>query len=109
MHLTEENKKTPAKFHNTVGIQGEFLFEAEQRCESQQEKVLTFFKNHPGMGFTPFDVHKALFDSKTPITSVRRAITNLQRAGWIIKTDMKVIQQYGMVNHKWIYQEKTAA
>lgn len=89
-------------FHNTIGAAGRDLQEAEFRAGSQEIAILSFFKSRPARMFTPSEIHKRLFDPiTTPLTSVRRAITNLTRAGYLLKTDIKTTGPYGMPEHCW--------
>lgn len=91
-----------ASFHNTVEARGADLTSYESRASSQELLILSFFKSHPTRMFTPSEIHKRLFDPIiTPLTSVRRAITNLCSAGELRKTDIKVTGPYGMPEHCW--------
>lgn len=91
-------------FYNTIGIQGEILFDAIDKAFSQQELIFEFMKRNQNKEFTPFEIHAILFDEKTPITSIRRAMTNLQGEGKIKKTEKKVMEKFGKVNFKWKYE-----
>lgn len=89
-------------FHNTIGAAGRELQEAEIKAGSQEATILDFFSHNPGRMFTPSEVHKRLFDPfVVPLTSVRRAITNLTVAGYLRKTDIKTTGPYGMPEHCW--------
>ncbi len=54
----------------------------ERRAQRQDARILAWFRAHPGR-WTPSEVHAAedLLDLNCPLTSTRRAITNLTRAG----------------------------
>lgn len=93
-------KKTK-DFINTVKVTGQTKLDLKVKAKGLQDRIFLFFRNHPGQGFTPHDVQKAF--KKSLITSVRRSISNLTEAGYLIKTDMKVLEQHGVVNYKWIY------
>lgn len=88
---------------NTTKESGQTLINFCDKAKSQQEIILEFMKNNPRQAFTPFDILKALFSPNVPVTSIRRAMSNLSEAGLIIKTSMKVLEQYGKVNFKWVY------
>lgn len=91
-----------SSFHNTIEARGDQLKSYESRASSQELSILSFFKQHPTRMFTPSEIHKKLFDPfQTPLTSVRRAITNLAQAGELRKTDIKVTGPYGMPEHCW--------
>ncbi len=65
----------------------------------QENFVLDFFKckQEP---MSPSMVHKAC-NNLWPLTSVRRAITNLSTDGDLIKTNDTVIGIYGKPEHLW--------
>ena len=53
--------------------------------------------------WTPFEVsdyYNRWFDP-IPITSIRRAMTNLERAGKLEKTGQMKMERYGKPNHLW--------
>ena len=53
---------------------------------------------------TPFDIQdaiRALYSVKVPITSVRRAMTDLTTEGWLTKTDIMKKGRYGKEVHCW--------
>lgn len=88
-------------FHNTLGLNGTELARAEYRAGSQEAILLAFFQRHRNRMFTPSEIHQQLFSSKIPLTSIRRAITNLTSAGYLNKTDIKTQGPYGMPEHCW--------
>jgi hypothetical protein len=87
-------------FHNTINESGSQLLNSEAKARSQQERILAFFRDYPYQYFTPFDIHKKVLPY-APITSVRRAITNLQKAGHLDKTGYMVLGDLGKNNHCW--------
>jgi hypothetical protein len=88
------------RFYNTIKLSGEALIEAETSAQKQRELVEMFFRKNIGMNFTPFEVLEAL-KIKAPITSIRRAITNLTNDGILVKTNEMRIGEYGKPNHTW--------
>ena len=89
-------------FFNTINAQGRTLIGYEIKAEKQEDLIAEFFKNNPGQEITPEDVinyHPAF--KQTPITSVRRAFTNLAAAAEIFKTDNQIDGMYGMPIHTW--------
>lgn len=88
-------------FFNSTNETGEQLKEFTEKAESQHEKVLRFFKANPGRNYTPFDVHKAVFDDTVPITSTRRSLTVLTNKHLLIRLDTKQIEEYGRSNYCW--------
>lgn len=94
-------------FYNTTGEIGEKLKEFESKCKGQELIVLKFFQEKKYTLFSPVDVLDNCFSENTPITSVRRAITNLTKAGFLIKTDKKVKGMYGKDNYLWKFNAES--
>jgi hypothetical protein len=93
-----------SSYYNTTHLSGPILSAAQRRAKSQEEQILGYFKEYPKRQFTPSEIHKRLFDPiLTPLTSVRRSITDLTAAGHLIKTDIKITGPYGMPEHTWYY------
>ena len=86
-------------FFNTNFLKGLFLKAAWHDTEKQRVEVLKFFKENHGE-YTPWQVHWIVLPN-APITSVRRAITNLTNKGLLVKTDRMVRGDYGQPNHLW--------
>lgn len=93
------------RFHNTVEEHGAELAQSEATAITQDEKVLTVFKKQPTKDFTPCEIHAEL-KTRAPLTSIRRSITNLQKAGLLKKLgkDRQRLGIYGKVNYCWQYQ-----
>ena len=87
-------------YHNTLNETGNQLLYSKARARSQQERILAFFCCYPGQYFTPFDIQRRVLPG-APITSIRRAITNLQQAGQLDKTGIMVMGDHGKNNHCW--------
>lgn len=88
-------------YYNTNSEYGRELSDSRERALRQQNRILSYFLSFPNDTFTPEEVHKALFSSYVPLTSVRRAITNLTAAGKLMKTENMKISQYGKKCHAW--------
>lgn len=88
-------------FHNTIGLRSKDLLLAESNCINQEEHVLRFFNENKDKDFTPAEVHNSIFKNWSPITSTRRAITNLTSKGSLEKTENKRKGDYGMMNYAW--------
>jgi hypothetical protein len=88
-------------YYNTNNECGGELSASKERALRQQNRILSFFQTFPEDRFTPEDVWKALYTEDTPITSIRRAITNLTSSGNIIKTDHMKVSSYGKKCHTW--------
>ena len=87
-------------FFNTIGLQGDTLIEAVKQCGLQEQRVLHIMFD--GRSYTPFQVHDIyeIAYNKTPITSIRRAMTCLEKKGFIEKVGMEY-ERYGKPNHTW--------
>lgn len=73
-------------FHNTTEKKGVELERAQVKASGQTEIILKVFQQHPRTSFTPWDVWMHL-GQQMMITSVRRAITTLTDAGYLVKTE----------------------
>lgn len=91
-----------ALFYNTISLSGETLKEAIKDCKTQEERILKLMNGRAAM--TPFEVLD-LYNSilpPVPITSIRRALTNLEKDGKVVKTVFTKKERYGKVNYKWM-------
>ena len=89
------------EYYNTTGLSGDELKEKHHQSSRQSDKIIRYFRKI-GKPMTPSDVHTNLFDEHTPLTSVRRAISNLtNRDGLLRKTQMKKIGIYGSKEFFW--------
>lgn len=88
-------------YYNTTHESGENLTEYWEKANAQQRLVLDFFSERKGMLFTPSQVYKALHIPETPLTSIRRAITDLTNEGLLHKTDSKRMGDYGRPECCW--------
>ena len=91
-------------YFNTTNEQGESLIEAHNAAMYQQDRIVDFFKANKTLELTPCEVHSALFTSQTPLTSVRRAITDATNQAMLIQTANKKKGAYGALNYCWRYK-----
>ena len=81
-------------YFNTTHVVGKQLTEYTEKAANQEEQVLRFFLARYPQQYTASEVWRQCFResscifNKTPITSVRRAITNLYNAGDLVKTEL---------------------
>lgn len=95
-------------FYNTTNLQGNELRTAEQKTRSQEELIMEFFKGNPYLEASPETVQVLCpFLNDPPLTSVRRGMTNLTKAGKLIKTDNQEIGRYGAKTHLWKWKFKS--
>jgi len=93
-------------FHNTIGIICQPLEKAEKKAVTQEDKIYNFFYRKAGKEFTPCEImqaltHTGVLPKATPITSIRRAISNLTKAKKLIKTNNQRPGYYGTLNFTW--------
>lgn len=87
-------------YHNTNKLTSKRLIEATSKAITQQQIVLKIFKHHKQL--TASEVYKKFLKyTKTtpPITSIRRAISNLQSQKKILKTQNTVLGMYNSPEH----------
>jgi hypothetical protein len=86
-------------YYNTTNEKGFDLQKSHEKARNQEEIIYSFFLTY-GKPLSPSQVLKKL-NLECPITSVRRALTNLTNEDKIIKTDVKVVGLYGKKEHLW--------
>jgi hypothetical protein len=87
-------------YYNTTNITGVNLNAAWIQTARQEEIVLVLFEANPNRLFAPQDVHRHVLQD-CPLTSVRRAITDLTTKGKLFKSDTQVKGLYGKPTFTW--------
>jgi len=90
-----------SSFYNTINLHGEDLKIAQYRANSLQAKILDYFLARPEKRLTPPEVQNKMGENNRPLTSIRRALTNLTTDGHLIKTGEMSLGPYGAPNFKW--------
>jgi hypothetical protein len=90
-------------WHDTTRPPKKKLEKYNKKAHKQQDIIREFFIAHPHVLYSPEDIHRILFDYDTPLTSIRRAITNLTDAGYLVKTRRMKRGKYGVDIHTWVY------
>lgn len=90
-------------YHNTNKEKGSTLITSKTRANKQELRVLKFFQSNDSTErYSPEDILEQVdFGKSIPITSVRRAITNLTNAGYLRKTSVTKTGQFGKQIHTW--------
>ena len=97
-------------YFNTTNLQDVELDKCEKKAKSQDEIILELFKTFENLGLTPeralrhLKIMEKLGENRwyrTPVTSIRRSFSNLQKRGLIEKTDDMVMGDYGKPVHVW--------
>jgi hypothetical protein len=89
----------PTSYHNTTDSTGSELRDYEDKAKGQDELIMEFFMQNSG-GFTPSFIQQKVLP-QAPITSVRRAMTNLTNRGKLRKTELQVQGPYGRPEYVW--------
>jgi hypothetical protein len=87
-------------YHNTTRSSGAELSEYERKALSQDELILDYFQRFPDIAWSPSQVRRHL-NLRSPLTSTRRAITNLTTVGLLIKTPAQITGPYGRPEYLW--------
>ena len=93
-------------FHNTTESTQPELGRYREKAQSQEELILD---NMRGIGWglwSPSLVWEVMFNYNVPITSVRRALTNLTDSGDLVKTEKQVKGPYGRPEFQWRLADK---
>lgn len=91
-------------YYNTTSVIGDELREYIDKTEKQKDKVLDLFQRYPAVEITAEDVQRLVLEN-APITSARRAITDLYDQGHLEKVG-QVKGRYGRPIFKWRYVGK---
>lgn len=94
-------------FYNTINATGDILAKYQQQAIKQQDAVALY------MGIvntaSPSQVWHNLFKCSVPLTSVRRAMTNLTYDGVLVKLGKQREGAYGKPECVWSFRQvKTA-
>jgi hypothetical protein len=85
-------------YHVTANVTSDDLIKYQEKSQKQSEIILDLFSRYQTL--SPSQIFK-LLKEKYPITSVRRAITNLTTEGSLTKTDHTIKGIYGRNEHLW--------
>lgn len=93
-------------FHNSTGVTDEkVLAEREAKAEGLERRILKLLISKPYTDFTPAQIW-LLFGQSMPITSVRRALTNLTKHEYAVKLNKQRRGLYEIENHCWQWSRK---
>lgn len=98
-------------YHVTTPISQQEIEESEKKAKSQDEIILELFKTFENLGLTPeralrhLKIMEKLGENRwanTPVTSIRRSFSNLQKRGLIEKSETCLVKgDYGKRIHTW--------
>ena len=97
------------EFYNTIQSTGQQLIDFTEAAKTSKLAVLEVFCEFKEQSFTPFEIHAILTKKgyKYPITSIRRAITNLTDINELVMNDksQQQIGNYGVPNNTWKFNK----
>jgi hypothetical protein len=96
-----------SSYYNTTHSIHPELTRYEEKAKSQEERILEYFKTYE-VSATPSNLLRVLFHDQVPLTSIRRAFTNLTNAGDLVKTDRQVRGPYDRPEYQWRLAPKYA-
>jgi hypothetical protein len=88
-------------FYNTNKETGSVLEASQKKTETQEDRILAFFQDNVGAAFGPSRIALYVFGNSVPLTSIRRAITDLTTSGLLVKTGVMIDGRYGKQEHTW--------
>jgi hypothetical protein len=87
-------------WHNSIQALPSEHREKEKKAINQNEKILDLFRQNKYTDFTPAEVFLR-FGQQIPLTSIRRAISDLTKAGELVKTENKRKGLFNESNNAW--------
>lgn len=93
-------------FYNTTKESGQQLLDFQEKTENQEKLIFAFFEKHRDHAFTPFEIMEAMNLIGVPITSIRRAMSDLTKSGKIVKTNKMKPGRKGRRNYTWKFNGK---
>jgi len=89
-------------FHNTTNESVSATTVFEEKAKTQEEIVLEYFQEHKAESFSPETILRRCFSNRrVPLTSIRRAMSNLTKKKLLEKTEKKKISSFGRPAYKW--------
>ena len=95
------------EYYNTINESTDDYKKSETKAKKQKDQIFAIYR-HTLRPMTPAEIWDGygFKNNNTPLTSIRRAITNLESEGLLEKTDIQKPGIYGKMNYCWIYKEK---
>jgi hypothetical protein len=90
-------------YYNTTNQAGAALRRSRKSCGEQETLIAEMFRERGRL--SPSQAHRLYPDQKTPLTSIRRAISVLTGKGLLQKTDEQVTGVYGKSEYIWKYKQ----
>lgn len=93
-------------YYDTTHVSAPKLREYRRKASVQEQRIEQYMRARPFAMFSP-DHIQATVVPDAPLTSVRRAMTNLTKAGVLEKTDRQVTGTYGRPVYLWRYAPRS--
>lgn len=96
-------------FHNTINLDNKELTKANADALKQEEFITAIFKANINKPIAPSQIHSIYvknFQKNVPLTSIRRAMTNMTEKGILRKTSIMVDGIYGKPQYTWVMERK---
>lgn len=87
-------------YYNTNGESGQELSTSHKKANKQELAVLSVFESNVGEIYTPEEILRET-GLNCPLTSIRRAISDLTKKGLLEKTEHRKMGIYGKMVHTW--------
>jgi hypothetical protein len=91
-----------SSYYNTNKENGNVFLESKAKAENQEQEIKNIFLKTNVAGFTADELHRHQSLKAYPITSIRRALTNLCGEKWgnfLVKTDTMRMGNFGKQTH----------
>lgn len=104
----EQQRDMGQSYFNTTDVSGAELARYQDAALSQEERLLAYFEaGGHYLLLTPTNARILVFSNKVPITSVRRALSNLTRDGKL-RTSGQTKGPYGRPESYWRLVERSS-
>ena len=90
-------------YHNTNNLQSDDLKISIEKCKTQEEVIYNIFRNQ--IRLTPskaWTIYEKATNKNVPITSIRRAISNLSKQNLLYKTEQTKRGIFGKPEHEYV-------
>lgn len=93
-------------YYNTTNEKGSLLQTNMKQANNQEQLTLAVFQTYPNDNLSAYDVWQFLIDNEsineqTPLTSIRRSITDLTNRNRLVKTNKRVLGNAGRSTYTW--------
>ena len=75
--------------------------EYNRLAQKQDQMIYEYFSMREYHHFSPSQIWRLVFNEAVPLTSVRRAMSNLTAKGLLVKTEHKTLGPYGRPEYLW--------